>query len=369
MEKRSFLARDGVRLAYDEFSPEGALAQGIAANSSDESSRVCFIFLHGSTYNSRRYANIAKALSGKGYQTCLLNWRGHGESQGKPGDLHYVGQLEDDLADMIAHIKSQDEKAAIVIGGHSAGAVVCLRYIDKYSCDEIKAVAFVSPAINGPLETVRYPQPSSALQYKLTYFRQAKVHGPVPEAALQYAPILNMKAFWLAKLIPGFRHKPILSFPASERMAKLEGRVLDYSYNLMLSCDINDYPNAFNRIKVPTLMLVGEEDEVIHPSLLDTVFHWHLGPDLTKSLIKVPKLNHIRILPAACQVLPNWIASIFEMAVSNDQADDQSDESGLDDQAKVSLISAEKQDKAAFVKSGPVKSEAGKSEAEQGAQA
>lgn len=298
MQKRSFLARDGMRLAYDEFSPEQATT-------------ACFIFLHGSTYNARRYANIAKALCAKGFKACLLNWRGHGESQGQPGDVRYVGQLEDDLADMIGHIKPKNEMGDILIGGHSAGAVVCLRYIDKYGCDDIKGLSIVSPAINGPLETVRFSQPSSVWQYKLTYFRASKPIEPIPEAALQHAPILNMGAFWLAKLVPFFRHKPILRFPASERLAKLEGRVLDYSYNLMLSCDINAYPKAFNKITVPVLLLVGENDEVIHPQLLDTVYHWHLAPHLAKSLIKVPKADHIRILPAACQIVPNWLEGVL----------------------------------------------------------
>ncbi|EAQ63952.1 hypothetical protein MED121_04243 [Marinomonas sp. MED121] len=305
MQKQTFLARDGIRLAYDDFAPE-------------KGAKACCIFLHGSTYNARRYANLAKALCAKGYQACLLNWRGHGESEGKPGDLDYVGQLEDDLADMIVHLKQKNRGCDIVIGGHSAGAVVCLRYIDKYGCDAIKGVSIVSPAINGPLETVRYPQPSSVWQYKLTYFRQAKPIEPAPEAALQHAPILNMKAFWAAKLLPFMRHKAILRFPASERMAKLEGRVLDYSYNLMLSCDINAYPRAFNKISVPVILLVGEEDEVIHPQLMETIFHWHIQPSLSRTLIKVPKLNHIRILPAACQLLPNWLDQVSAISLEQE---------------------------------------------------
>lgn len=304
MQKRNFIARDGVSLAYDDFVANEVASKEVAA-------KACLIFLHGSTYNSRRYANIGKAMANKGYQVCLLNWRGHGESGGKPGDVDYVGQLEDDLADMIAHIKSKDAASNIMIGGHSAGAVVCLRYIDSYGCDDISAVSIVSPAINGPLETVRYPQASSAWQYKLTYFRKAKAIEAAPESALQHAPILNMGAFWMAKLVPFLRHRTILNFPASERMAKLEGRVLGYSYNLMLSCDINGYPRAFNKINVPVFLLVGEEDEVIHSHLLETIYHWHLMPNISKSLIKVPKANHIRILPATCNLLPTWLEEVF----------------------------------------------------------
>lgn len=298
MQKQCFVARDGIRLAYDEFNPQRA-------------AKACLIFLHGSTYNARRYANIGKAMVTQGYRVCLLNWRGHGESQGSPGDVDYVGQLEDDLADMLTHMASIAPDLSLLIGGHSAGAVVCLRYMARYGCDEIKGVSIISPAINGPLETVRYPQPSASWQYRLSYFRQAKPVEKAPEAALQHAPILNMGAFWLAKLLPFLRHRPILRFPASEKMAKLEGRVLDYSYNLMLSCDINAYAKAFNQVCVPVLLLVGEEDEVIHPQLMDSIYHWHLPPELPKTLIKVPKANHIRILSAASKLLLNWCEQVF----------------------------------------------------------
>lgn len=315
MQKKSFLARDGLRLAYDDFSPEQVIhtPEGERMNLENKAPKACFIFLHGSTYNARRYANIGKAMLKQGYQVCLLNWRGHGESDGKPGDVSYVGQLEDDLHDLIVWVKTQHPDRDIVIGGHSAGAVVCLRYIDRYGCDDIRAVSFISPAINGPLETVRYPQASSAWQYRLTYFRKGKPIKATPEAALQHAPVLNMGAFWLAKLMPFLRHRAILNFPASERMAQLEGRVLDYSYNLMLSCDINGYPRAFNKIRVPVFLLVGEEDEVIHPSLMAAIYHWHLAPSIAKSLIKVPKANHIRILPAACHLLPSWLDEVFDV--------------------------------------------------------
>jgi alpha-beta hydrolase superfamily lysophospholipase len=327
MQKRSFLARDGIRLAYDDFSPQSVVHAG-----KDESQhsgialpKACLIFLHGSTYNARRYANIAKASLKQGYQVCLLNWRGHGESGGKPGDLDYVGQLEDDLNDMIVWVKQQHPERDIVIGGHSAGAVVCLRYIDRYGCDDIKAVSIVSPAINGPLETVRYSQASSVWQYKLTYFRKANAIEATPEAALQHAPVLNMGAFWLAKLMPFLRNRTILNFPASERLAQLEGRVLGYSYNLMLSCDINAYPRAFNKIRVPVFLLVGEEDEVIHPHLLTTVYHWHLSPSIAKSLIKVPKANHIRILPAACNLLPSWLDEVLAVTLIKESQTQSSD--------------------------------------------
>jgi len=299
MDKMTYLARDGALLAYDKFLITDA--------------RATVIFLHGSTYNSRRYANIAKVLNQQNYSACLINWRGHGASEGKLGTVDYIGQLEDDLADFIAHFQQISDQP-LILAGHSAGAVICLRYIDKYGCNEIDAVSFIAPAINGPLETVRYKHASAKWQYQVSYFRTAKPTVAAPEHALTFAPSLKTVPFIIAKCVPFMRHKPILSFPANERMARLEGRVLHYSYNLMLSCDINNYPRAFNKISVPVLLLCGQHDEVVHPSLLETVYHWHLKPTLNKKMVELKKVNHIQVVTASANILPDWLNSIFEQS-------------------------------------------------------
>jgi non-heme chloroperoxidase len=300
MEAANFTARDGLELAYQYFGCDNA--------------RATVIFLHGSTYNSRRYANVAKSLEKQQFNVVLADWRGHGASAGKPGDTDYIGQLEDDLADLISHCQTLND-LPLVIAGHSAGAVICLRYIVKYGCDAISAVSLVAPAINGPSEAVRYQQPSAGWQYHLSHFRKAQPTPQMTEQdqtkAQKFAPTLNSFRFWSAKFLPALRHKPVLIFPANQQMAKLEGRVLEYSFNLMMSCDISLYPEAFNQIIVPVLLLAGERDEVIHPDFLETVFNWHLPTAVEKQLILIPRLNHMNIVQAAGRAMPGWLDSVF----------------------------------------------------------
>jgi|TARA_B110000114_G_C15081231_1_gene394112 non-heme chloroperoxidase len=299
MEKMTYVARDGALLAYDNFHISDA--------------KATIVFLHGSTYNSRRYANIAKVLNKEGFSACLTNWRGHGASEGRSGSVDYIGQLEDDLADFISHYQQINDRP-LVLAGHSAGAVICLRYIDKYGCKEISAVNFIAPAISGPIETVRYNHAAAKWQYKLSYYRPAKPVLPAPKQAMAYAPRFKALTFIVSKFVPFMRHKPILNFPANERMAKLEGRVLNYSYNLMLSCSINNYPRAFNKISVPVLLICGHNDEFVHPNLLETIFHWHLSPTLNKKTIEIKKVNHIQVITASVNILPEWLNDVFNQA-------------------------------------------------------
>ena len=84
----------------------------------------------------------------------------------------------------------------------------------------------------------------------------------------------------------------------------------------MLSCDINNYPNAFNKISVPVLLLCGQNDEVVHPNLLETIYHWHLKPSIKKQIIELKKVNHIQVVTASAKILPDWLNSILTPSCS-----------------------------------------------------
>jgi non-heme chloroperoxidase len=305
MEKSTYTARDKAKLSFDTYSCDPATP-----------AKATVVFLHGSTYNTKRYAVIAKALLKQQFDVVLLDWRGHGASEGQRGDVDYVGQLEDDLSDFIDYYRNESE-LPIILGGHSAGAVVCLRYTVKYGCDKIDSLAIVAPAISSPMEAIRYRAPASEWQYKVRYFRAPQPQDAAPEAALKHAPTFKASAFLWAKFLPFLRHRAILTFPANPKMAEVEGRVLGYSYNLMLSCDITDYANALNRLNVPVLLMAGESDEILHPDFIATLFHWHLPPHIDKKLVELPRVNHMSVVSAASKVLPQWLTERYPAQKDN----------------------------------------------------
>lgn len=300
MKLLDFKARDGVKLSL--------------LHLNHEAPRGAAIILHGSTYNSKRYTNLAKAIVRQGFEVLVPDWRGHGQSDGPRGHCQYIGQLEDDLEDLIKFYQSFGN-APIVLIGHSAGGTVILRYIDKYGCSEITAINLIAPAINGPLEAIRYAQAGAGLQYRISHFRKPPLPPQISDKALaqmqKFAPKLNPFRFWCAKFIPALRHRVALSFPANPQMAKLEGRVLDYSYNLMVSCDIRNYPQAFNKVSVPILIVNGEQDEILHPEFLSTAVSWHLNAELDKQLIELPNVNHMSVVNAAAAIVPKWLNERF----------------------------------------------------------
>lgn len=113
-EVARFQARDGTELAYRRYAPRAATINRIA------------IVVHGSSGGGPAVHALARSLAGRGVETYAVDMRGHGSS-GTRGDIAYVGQLEDDLADLVDQIRRSNASAPIVLIGHSAGGGFALR--------------------------------------------------------------------------------------------------------------------------------------------------------------------------------------------------------------------------------------------------
>src|SRR5271166_3836504 len=109
-----FQARDGTWLAYRLYPASNGAIDRIA------------ILAHGSSAQSIEMHQIATALAGVGVTAVAVDIRGHGAS-GTRGDIAYPGQLDDDLADLIAELRKAYPSAGLTLIGHSSGGGFALR--------------------------------------------------------------------------------------------------------------------------------------------------------------------------------------------------------------------------------------------------
>jgi alpha-beta hydrolase superfamily lysophospholipase len=110
-----FQARDGTDLAYRHYAARAPVTDGIA------------LVVHGSSGSSRGAIHVlSSALAARGVQTYAVDIRGHGAS-GTRGDIRYLGQLEDDLADLVGEIRKTNPAAPLTLIGHSSGGGFALR--------------------------------------------------------------------------------------------------------------------------------------------------------------------------------------------------------------------------------------------------
>ena len=109
-----FQVRDQTRLAYRVYPAATGRAMGAA------------VLIHGSVGSGADMHEIAKALTMAGLDAYAPDLRGHGSS-GTRGDIAYIGQLEDDLTDLLDELDRRGAPARRVLIGHSSGGGFALR--------------------------------------------------------------------------------------------------------------------------------------------------------------------------------------------------------------------------------------------------
>jgi alpha-beta hydrolase superfamily lysophospholipase len=137
-----FQARDGTGLGYRHYPARGTAVGRIA------------ILIHGSSGSSASVHALADALAARGVETFAIDIRGHGAS-GARGDIGYVGQLEDDLADLVAVVRKTNPAAPLTLIGHSAGGGFALRVAASPIQDLFARTVLLAPYLGSRAPTNR----------------------------------------------------------------------------------------------------------------------------------------------------------------------------------------------------------------------
>jgi pimeloyl-ACP methyl ester carboxylesterase len=127
-----FQARDGSWLAYRIYPATGP-----------DTGRVV-ILAHGSSGSSSQMNGMAKAFAAAGVTAVAPDIRGHGAS-GTRGDTAYLGQVEDDLADLVALIRQTRPQARFALAGHSLGGGFVARIAGRPVGAEFDRLVMISP--------------------------------------------------------------------------------------------------------------------------------------------------------------------------------------------------------------------------------
>ena len=128
-----FQGRDGTWLGFRHYTAGGAPTGRVA------------IVIHGSSGSSGGTIHaLSQALAARGVETYAVDIRGHGTS-GTRGDIGYVGQLEDDLADFVAVLRKTVPSAPLTLIGHSAGGAFALRVAGSPIQDLFERFVLLAP--------------------------------------------------------------------------------------------------------------------------------------------------------------------------------------------------------------------------------
>lgn len=110
----TYTARDGTR-------------QGLRRYASGRVDAPLVVMIHGSGWHGLQFHALATRVAELGVADVLVpDLRGHGANPARRGDVGYIGQFEDDLADLIAAERRPGQR--LVALGHSSGGGLVTRF-------------------------------------------------------------------------------------------------------------------------------------------------------------------------------------------------------------------------------------------------
>lgn len=198
------------------------------------------VLLHGSGSHSRYLAPLAHAISAGGAaQVHTPDLRGHGLAPSRRGDVDAIDQLESDVADLVRSIEKNDPEAEVVVGGHSSGGGLALRFAGGPYGNAACAYLLLAPFLAHDAPTTR---------------RDAGGWARPKVARIVALSLLN------ALGIHALDRTVVIEFDMPE--AYRDGsETLAYSHRLNRGFAPRRYASDLAAIRVPLLVLVGADDE------------------------------------------------------------------------------------------------------------
>jgi alpha-beta hydrolase superfamily lysophospholipase len=250
-------------------------------------SDLSVVVLHGilsSSYTNNRFAGLIREAANA--EVYSLDLRGHGSSDGSPGDVSYIGQYVDDVADVVEQIKKSKPAGKIIIAGHSMGGGISLRYAMKEDVPDIDGYLLFAPQLGDNAPTNVFP--------KDTVRQQDESFMAIDLSRLIGLALLNSLNITQWNDMPVF----FFNLPAEMGMNK-------YSFRSSASMSPTDYREGLRSVDKPLLVIVGENDEAFNANAYQAAIDTYSKGEFY--MIKDQTHNGIRHDLLAMKQVKQWI--------------------------------------------------------------
>lgn len=226
---KPFTARDSTRLAYRYYPSH---------------SRTHLILLHGSSGHSAHLHAFAKYLSYRNAASAAVpDLRGHGPSPQRRGDIDYIDQLEDDLADLIEHLRASHSVDRVVVGGFSSGGGLALRFAGGRHAVLAQGALLLAPYLGYGTPMIKRHAPN-------TRWARADIPRILGLMALNACGVTLLNG------------ATVLRFNLPKQYRSNDD-TLSYSFRLMKGMHPDDYRESLRNMREPMLILTGSGDEAL----------------------------------------------------------------------------------------------------------
>ena len=242
------------------------------------------ILVHGSSGTDASMLKVAQALQAAGATVYAISLRGHGGSGTANGDVSYIGQLDDDLADLVKGLGLDKPGVRRALVGFSSGGGFVLRIAGGRQSGLFNDYLAISPFIAQDSPTNK---PSS---------------GGWAGAAVPRIIALTL----LARIgLPWFQDLPAVHFATDAKPSN--SRTPVYSFRLAASLQLGrDWRAALAHITAPTAIVVGANDELFNADQFAPLMQ-AVNPRIGVTI--VPNEGHLGMIadpPATAAIAAAW---------------------------------------------------------------
>lgn len=265
--------------------------KNISGNQFKLRSKTTVILVHGVLSNSFPMNKSAGLIrESMKAEVITVDLRGHGNSEGTSGDVDFIDQYADDLAEIVRQIKADKPKGKIILSGHSMGGGIVLRYAMRNDFPKADGYLLFAPLLGQDTPTV--PQTSSVTQSNEEPF--LKIH---------IERIIGLKMLnSIGK--HQFDDKKVLFFNVPEGSP-----IKSYSFRANESMSPFEYKKGLNSVDKPLLVLVGSKDE----AFVATAFEKAIKENSKGEVFVIEGANHngIRENKEALKIVKTWAKRKF----------------------------------------------------------
>lgn len=274
---RTFTARDKTALAYRFYKSAGVPPRII-------------ILVHGSGWHGMQFHAMARRLSTGGHGAVIApDMRGHGYNPVRRGDVDHIGQMEEDMADLIDHVSRGRKRPQIILGGHSSGGGFVVRFAGGDYRDKADGFILLAPYLKFNAPTTR---------------RNAGGWARPATRRIIGLSMLNILG------ITALNELPVIGFD-------MPGAVLDgpyghtattsYSYRMNTGfAPRSDYEGDLAAMTKPFLVIAGDADEAFYGALYEPTISAHTNAGTYRILSGV---THMGVVtgPDGVRAMETWL--------------------------------------------------------------
>jgi len=256
----------------------------LTAQSFPATSDTTILLVHGilsASFLLNRSSGLLREATGA--EVVAIDLRGHGSSGGFPGDIDYIGQYEDDLADVVAALRSAKPNGKVILAGHSMGGGIALRYASRPGVPPVDGTLLLAPHM-GP------KSPTTPMERTEAGDRMLRVHvlRTIGLAVFNSVGITTFNGL----------HTLFFNLPK-------EFPLRSYSYRAMVGGSPQDHAPALRAIHHPLLLVAGSKDEAFRSAEYEAA----VRPHSRGEVVIVDGATHDGVLhdPRALAAIGRWM--------------------------------------------------------------